>query len=101
MSEQIEVPGTEREVDTQMENAIRTIKSKTEDATQAAKEKRKAKDKGIGLLQEKGLKEYVSEKQGFVLRRNDKEDVKMSVWTPPKPKAEPKKKRNGQPEAEA
>lgn len=84
-AEQMDVPGTEREVDQQLENAIRNIKSKTETATQAANEKRKAHDKGRELLREKGLELYVSEKQGFTLRANDREAVKLEVWHPPKP----------------
>jgi hypothetical protein len=84
-AEQIEVPGTEREVDQQLENVIRLIKSKTEAATMAANEKRKAQDRGSALLREKDLDLYVSEKQGLTLRRSDKEAVKLEVWHPPKP----------------
>lgn len=84
-AEQLDVPGTEREVDAQLENAIRQIKSKTEDQTQAKNEVRKAKDRGNTLLHEKELESYTSEKQGFTLVRNDKEDVKIVPWSPPKP----------------
>lgn len=83
--EQSEIPGTEREVDAQLENAIRRIKSKNEAATEARNEVKKAKDNGVELLKEKKLESYTSEKQGFTLRRNDKEDVKLEHWSPPKP----------------
>lgn len=84
-AEQMEVPGTEREVNEKLEKAIRKIKAKTEEATVAANEKRKAHDSGREVLREEGLDEYVSEKQGFVLRSNDREGIKLQHWTPPKP----------------
>lgn len=83
--EQIEVPGTEREVDDQCENVIRRIKSKVEAVTEARNEKKKADDRGQELLAEKKLDFYVSEKQGFKLVRTNKEGVKLQHWTPPKP----------------
>ncbi len=82
---QDEIPGTERPVDQQLENAIRRIKSKNEAATEARNEVKKAKDSGVALLKEKELESYTSEKQGFTLKRNDKEDVKLEHWSPPKP----------------
>lgn len=88
-AEQLDVPGTEREVDTQLENAIRQIKAKNEAGTEARNEIKKAKDRGNVLLHEKKLESYTSEKQGFTLVRNDKEDVKLVPYSPPKaPKAE-------------
>lgn len=87
-AEQTELPGVERPVDVQLENVIRLIKSKTEDATQAAQEKKKAQDKGRELLREKDMPEYTSVKQGFTLKRNDREGVKLQHYTPPKPKRE-------------
>lgn len=83
--EQIEVPGTEREVDEQLENVIRRIKSKVEAMTEARNEKKKADDRGQELLAEKKLPYYVSEKQGFKLVATNKEGVKLEHWSPPKP----------------
>lgn len=83
--EQQEIPGTERPIDPQLENAIRAIKSKNEARTEAGNELKKAKDKGQTLLEEKDLPEYISEKQGFRLVRRDKSDVKLEHWSPPKP----------------
>lgn len=84
-AEQTEIPGTEREVNQKLENVIRKIKSKTEEATLASNEKRKAQDEGREKLREENMSEYVSEKQGFVLRSNDREGVKLQHWSPPKP----------------
>lgn len=85
VADQVEIPGTEREVDTQLENAIRQIKSKTESVTEARNEKVKAEDRGQVLLAEKKLPFYVSEKQGFKLVATNKEGVKLEHWSPPKP----------------
>jgi len=85
--EQIDVPGTERVVDTQLETAIRNIKARNEASTEARNEVKKAKDRGNVLLHEKELESYTSEKQGFTLVRNDKEDVKLVPYSPPKPKS--------------
>jgi hypothetical protein len=84
-AEQTEIPGTEREVDTQLENAIRNIKAKTEAVTEARNEKKKAEDKGQQLLAEKQLEVYVSEKQRFKLVATKKEGVKLEHWEPPAP----------------
>lgn len=83
--EQLDVPGTEREVDSQMEDVIRRIKSKTEAVTQARNEKKKAEDRGQELLTEKELPHYVSEKQRFKLVATKKEGVKLEPWEPPAP----------------
>jgi len=84
-AEQIEVPGTEREVDQQLENAIRQLKAKNEAATEARNEVKRCHQKGTDLLKEKGLESYTSEKQGFTLVKNDKEDVKLVPYSPPRP----------------
>lgn len=83
--EQTEVPGTEREVDQQLETAIRNIKAKTEAVTEARNEKKKAEDKGQSLLVEKEMPFYVSEKQRFKLVATKKEGVKLEHWEPPTP----------------
>jgi hypothetical protein len=84
-AEQTTIPGTDRETDTQLENAIRNIKSKTEAVTEARNEKKKAEDRGQELLKEKALPFYVSEKQRFKLVATSKEGVKLEHWEPPAP----------------
>lgn len=101
MAKQGEIPGTEREVNKRIENAMEVLSDKKKAMTRARNAHKEAEVKAIEVCREelKGKKDrsYTSVDLGMTIDLDEIEKVKLSAYHPP----EEEKAKSRKPEAEA
>ena len=91
MSRNMEVPGTEREVNKRVENVMEVLDSKRKAKTRANNAHKEAESRVIAVMREEKLSEYTSADLGLTITIDEVEHAKLAAYTPPedkKPKAE-------------
>lgn len=83
MGKQLEVVGTEREVNKRIENAMEVLDSKRKAKTRAGNAHKEAEMRAIQIMREEKVKEYTSADLGLTIIIDDVEHAKLASYTPP------------------
>lgn len=92
MGRQIEVPGTEREVNAKVEAVMQVLSDKKKAKTRASNAHKVAEQRVLDVMREEKLTEYTSADLGLTVVLDPIEKVKLEAYEPPAKKEEKKPK---------
>jgi predicted transcriptional regulator len=82
---QLEIAGTEREVNKKVENAGDLLVSATKKKTSASKNHKEAENRLLEVMRDEKVRTYTSESLGKTFEVDDVEKVKVYAWKPIEP----------------